>query len=196
MALTSKELVHYLYEMKLPQVYRDKDSELGYPLRRYLEALIEVGSYEFVDRLSVFDVLSDIFLPYLCESFGLDFFKDMDKSYQRKFITNIGEIIQRRGTYSFVHFIVRVLTGLSAELYLEGTSVLHITLLANDLEQLNSIDLSMEVVGRYVKGHIPYYIIPKFSSKINTQVIKSKSYAHSVVGSYKFYTINNYKEVN
>lgn len=195
MAITSKELTHYLYEMKLPQVYRDKDSELGYPLRRYLEALIELGSEGVVDDINGFDLLLDIFLPYLCASFGLEFFKDIDKSYQRKFITNIGEIIQRRGTFSCIHFIIRVLTGLNAELSMQDT-ILKVALLARDLEEINNIDVSMAVVERHLKGHLPFYINPIFDSKIDTQVIKSKSYSHSVVGSYKFYTINKYKEVN
>lgn len=204
--ITPKDMLDLLYNRKLPQVYRDEDRKIGYPLKRYLESLIDGGYYGIIKDidgiLSLTDPMTvpDEFFPYLCESFGLTYLPDMDISYQRKFLANIGELVKRRGTFASVRYLTRALTGLDSELsYFEGDykgqdgSYLFITLLARNLEQLNSIDTSMEVIKNYISSQIPYYINPVFFSRIANQIINSKSYSHSVVGSYKFYTINQYK---
>lgn len=207
--ITSQDMLDLLYGKKLPQVYRDKDSEIGYPLKRYLESLIEGGYYgsikDIEGMMSLIDpvTIPDEYFPYLCESFGLTYFPDIDISYQRKFLSNLGEIIRRRGTFSCVRFLIRVLTGLEANLsYIEGElngevgNFLNIILLAKDLEQIDKIDTSMKVIGSYISSHIPYYIKPVLSSQIDVQIIGSKSYAHSIVSCSKYYSINKYKEGN
>lgn len=204
--MTPKGILDLLYNKKLPQVYRDEDRKIGYPLKRYLESLIDGGYYDIIKDidgiLSLIDPMTvpDEFFPYLCESFGLIYFPDIDISYQRKFLANIGELVKRRGTFASVRYLTRTLTGLDSELsYFEGVhngqdgNYLFIVLLARSLEQLNSIDTSMEVIKNYISSQIPYYIRPVFSSRIANQIINSKSYSHSAVGSYKFYTINQYK---
>ena len=167
---------------------------MTYPLKRYLESLIAGGYYD-----SIIDIEGILFLvdpmtvpeeyfPYLCESFGFKYFPDIDIYYQRKFLSNLGELNRRKGTYSCVQYLAKALTGLDSELKLED-GVLHIIVLAKNVEQLNNINTSMKVIERYIENQIPYFISPAMSSRITTQVIVSKSYAHSAVGSYKFYNI-------
>ena len=195
MSVTSKDLLNLLYYKKLPKLYRDADATVDYQLKRYLESLIEggfCGSIEDIERVITLidpETIPDKFFPYLYESFGLEYFPDIAVSYQRKFLLNIGELMRRRGTFSSVHFLIKVLTGLESELSYENGE-LKIVLLARTLEQINNIETSMYVIGNFVQTQIPYYITPVISSRIDTQIIQSKSYSHSAVCAYKFYRIS------
>lgn len=196
--ITSDSFLHLLYEQKLPEVYRDEDSKLGYPLKRYLQSLIEGGYYGIIwdiERLMFLidpmTVPKELF-PYLCESFGLPYFPDMDISFQRKFLANVGELNKRKGTYASVHHLVRALTGLESELsYNDG--VLNIVLLAKNLEQLNNIEISIGVIQNYISSQLPYFVDTAVTSRLDNQIVDSKSYSHSAVGYYKFYKINKYE---
>ena len=201
MGLTSKELFNLLYYKKLPQIYRDEDAKIEFPLKRYLESLSEGGFSSSIDDitgiLSLIDPKSipEKFFPYLCESFGLEYFPDIDVTYQRKFLTNMGELVRRRGTFSSVHFLVRSLTGLEAELSLDDDAkTLKIVLLAKSVEQVQHLEPSIMVISNYIKTQIPYYINPEFSGKLGAQFITSKSYSFGAVTSRKRYSLTTYKE--
>lgn len=200
--ITSEDMLDLLYNRKLPQVYRDEDSKIGFPLKRYLTSLIKGGYYDIIKDmegiLTLVDPRSvpDEFFPYLCESFGLPYFPDLDISIQRKFLANVGELNKRRGTFASVRYLVRALTGLESNLsYSEGVyneqdgNYLFIELLARTLDQVNDIESSMKIIENYIGFHVPYYIKPVMSSKVANQMVGSKSYSHSVVGYSKFYTI-------
>ena len=197
MGTTPEKLLDLLYNRKLPQIYREEDSKIGLPLKRYLESLVEGGYKGAVEDiegiLTLFDPqhIPESLFPFLCESFGLEYFPDIDLTYQRKFLLNLGELIKRRGTFSSVHYMIRALTGLESELSREGNT-LNIVLLVRSVEQRNGIDISMAIVRNYIQTQIPYYITPNLSYRVDTQIISSKSYSHSAVGLYKFYTINQY----
>ena len=105
---------------------------------------------------------------------------------------NIGELIKRRGTYSSVHFLIRALTKLEAELSVEGDT-LTIMLLANTVEQVNNIEPSIKVIGNYIRTQIPYFISPDIQARVST-IVNSNSYSSSAVGYSKSYRINSYKE--
>ena len=101
MAINSEQLLNHLYYKKLPQVYRDMDKMLKtYPLKRYLSSLVDGGYAEVLKNAEgILDLVDpekcpSEFLPYLCESFGLEYFEDMDDTYQRRFLMNIGEILR------------------------------------------------------------------------------------------------------
>lgn len=195
MSIKSEDLLRILYERKLPQVYREEDSKLKYPLKRYLESLIEGGFKGAIDDIEGLLLLSDPnsvpehLFPYLCESFGLEYFPDIDVTYQRKFLLNLGELVRRRGTFSSVQFLVRVLTGLEAEIIREDNDLI-ITLLAKTVAEASNLDVSINIIGNFIKTQIPYYINPIIRSRVSNQVIPSVSYAHSGVTVYKSYTIN------
>lgn len=192
--MTPQSLLDLLYNRKLPQVYRDEDRKIGYPLKRYLESLIDGGFCGSIDDIEGVMLLvdpeniPDKFFPYLYESFGLEYFPDIDIVYQRKFLMNIGELIRRRGTFSSVQFLIKVLTGLEAELSYQDR-VLTITLSAKTLGQIEDIETSMRVINNFIKTQIPYYVDPVIQSRIDTQVISSESYSFSSMGHYRFYKI-------
>ena len=200
-SITSESMLNLLYNKKLPQVYRDEDSRVDYALKRYLSSLIEGGlsssANDISNLMSLVDPMSipNEYFPYFCSSFGLTYFPDIDISYQRKFLANIGELNKRRGTFACVRFLIRALTGLNSELSCDG-SYLQITLLAQDYEQLQSIETSMGVIRNYLSSQIPHFIEPTMSFRIDTQVINSKSYTHSFVSYNRSYTISKYEEGN
>lgn len=209
MSITSKDMLDLLYYRKLPQVYRDEDKKLNYPLKRYLESLIEGGYYgsikDIEDMMLLIDpeTIPEEFFPYLYESFGLTYFPDIDISYQRKFLMNIGEILKRRGTFACVRYLARTLTGLDVELsYSEGTyngvdgNYLVILLVAEGVGQIENLDTNMEILNRFIRTQLPYYITPVVTARVGSQTISSKSYAFSTVGTYKSYTISKHEEGN
>lgn len=196
MKITSEELLNHLYYKKLPQVYRNMDIPLKLPFKRYLSALIDGGFISAVEDIENVMTLIDPekcpseFLPYLCESFGLEYFEDIDDSYQRKFLMNIGEITLRRGTYSCVRYLVKALTGLDVNLqYIrgeyngQGGRHLIVTLLADTIEEANNIDNSVKVVERYIATQLPYYIYPQILSTIKTTILTAKTYRGNVITS-------------
>lgn len=199
MGITSESLLNLLYGRKLPQVYREYDSTVKLTLKRYLDSLIEggfCGSIEDIERVMLLidpENIPEKFFPYLCESFGLEYFPDIDVSYQRKFLMNIGEFTKRRGTFFSVRYMIRALTGLEAELYLEGNT-LNITLLSKTLEQMNSMEISVGIIRNYIQTQIPYYITPNITYKIATQVISSYSYSLSAVTMQKSYQLTQKEE--
>lgn len=201
MSLTSQQISDLLYYKKLPEIYRTMDAGLRYPLKRYLESVVE-GSTDIIsdtDKLmELIDPMKcpDEYFPHLCESLGISYFPDIDLSYQRKLLMSVGEIIKRRGTYSCVKYLARVLTGLEVELsYIkdvyEGVAGRHllVTLLADTLEDVNSMEYSAEVIERYVSKHIPYYIIPNVLSQVRTQTIQMTTYRDSFIGIYSHHTL-------
>lgn len=200
MSIKSEDLLHILYNKKLPQIYREEDSKIKYPLKRYLESLIEggfKGAIEDIEGLlSLTDIKSipDEYFPYLCESFGIEYFPDIDVTYQRKFLLNLGELIRRRGTFSSIRFMVRALTGLESELSREGNT-LNIVLLTETVEQMRNIEISMTVVGNYIQEQIPYYMTPKITYMVKTQVIPSSSYTLSAITTLKKYQISKKEEI-
>lgn len=208
MSITSKDMLNLLYNKKLPQIYRDEDAMYDFALKRYLESLIE-GGYcgtisDIENTLLLIDPnkIPDKYFPYFCESMGLVYFPDIPIYYQRKFLNNVGELIRRRGTFSCIHYLVKVLTGLECRLeYFEGVhdeqdgNYLFVTLLAQNFEQLESMESSIKIMEDYIGFFIPYYILPVISSTIDTQIVRSKSYAFSLIPTFKHYSINSRKEV-
>ena len=203
MSLSGSQLLSYLYYRKLPQVYRDMDSSMvTQPFYRYLSSLVE-GGYSTVlaeveNLLDLIDpeVCPEEFLPYLSQSFGLDYFEDISPVYHRRFLSNIGEIIKRRGTYSCLRFLVRALTGLNVSFeYIRGEYKgvqgrhLIVNLLAETLEQLNDIDTSIFVVEQFLTTQIPYYITPHVVSQVVTEPLKFDIYRGNALVSAKYYNL-------
>ena len=197
MSIKSEDLLRTLYENKLPQVYREEDSKIKYPLKRYLESLIEGGFKGAIEDIEGLLLLTDpnsvpeSLFPFLCESFGLEYFPDIDVTYQRKFLLNLGELVRRRGTFSSIHFLAKVLTGLESEITKdeEDENGIIVTLLAKTVAEASNLDVSVYIVGNYLKTQIPYYINPVVKSRVANQTIISRSYVHSGVTTYKTYKI-------
>lgn len=188
MTIASEQLLNHLYYNKLPQVYRDMDDMLRTrPLYRYLSSLIEGGYSEVIkDINNLLDLVDpekcpEEFLPYLCRSFGLEYFEDIDPVYQRRFLMNIGEIKKRRGTHSCVRYLIRVLTSLDVDLSYkreynedkgENGRWLYAELQAVKIEDILQIETSIKVIERFVGGQLPYYITIVLSASVATQILQ------------------------
>lgn len=192
--MTSTQLLDYIYYRKIPRVYRTEDVKLGRPLYRYFKSLIQGGYAPLLEDMNNFINLidpvkcPDEFFPYLYESFGLTYFHDIDISYQRKFLNNIGEVQRRRGTISLVRYIVRVITGMECDVsYLRGEheSVdgrwLFVNLLCKTMEQVNGVETSIFVVQRFLETHLPYYVTPVLSYTVSTQLLELNYYRAGAV---------------
>ena len=202
MSFTSEDLLQYAYYRCLPEVYRDADAEIGSPLYRYLSSIIlggmDLSLTDINNLLRIVDPekCPDEFFPVLYNSFGLEYYPDIDIKYHRKFLMNYGELKKRKGTYSCINFLVRVLTSMEAKQhYLRGEynnvtgRHLVVTLQASTLEDLANIDTSMLVVQQFISSFIPYYITPHIEGAVATQTLTSKIYRSSVMSSYTRYVL-------
>lgn len=186
--ITAEMLVNHLYNNKLPQIYRNLDLEqlpIKQPLYRYLQSLIIGGSSDLIKDIEGLlylvdpETCPDVFLPLFLQSFGIEFNEDIDAVYQRKLVSNIGELVKRRGTYSCVKYLAKVLTGMDVNITREeneeeGVTVT-VTLLAETLDQVTNLDISTKVLERYLTSYIPFWLLPiKVDSFIKTQNIQFK----------------------
>ena len=178
-------LTDFMYQQKLPEVYRVFDEPLGKPLYRYLQSMLEGGYADLVNNttkgyrgienlLELIDprTCPDEFLPYYCKSMGIDWFPDLITEergtyYLRTFLCNVGEIYKRRGTDSVVRYIAKVLTEMDVKLRYERVfnsdrttkaRILWVELQAHTQEEINKVGISSKVIKRYVDTQIPYYI--------------------------------------
>lgn len=163
---------------KLPDIYRVMDSEIGSPLYRYLQSLMDSGyadlSITAEDLLNLVDpqTCPDEFLPYYCKSMGIDYFPDLITEsrgtyYIRTFLSNVGEIYKRRGTESVIKYIAKTLTEMNVslayfrELDDEGVTtarVMWVQILAETQEQIKNVDLNAKVIKRFIDTQIPFYL--------------------------------------
>lgn len=195
MQITNDKLLNYLYEKKLPQVYRTMDNSLRTrPFYRYLQSLLEGGYGEQLKDINRFlDIVDpkkcpEEFLPYFMESFGLTYYPVIDVAYQRKFLSNIGELLKRRGTHSVVSYLVRTLTGLNIEQrYFRGEYKgyqgrhLIVKLLANNVDSLNHLPTYISVVEKYLMDFIPYYIYSWVEPSVEIQKLETTRFKASCI---------------
>lgn len=195
MKITNEDFLNYLYEKRLPQIYRSMDNSLRTtPLKRYLQSLVEGGYGEELNDINNFlDIIDpqkcpEEFLPYFMESFGLKYYPVISVEYQRKFLSNIGELLKRRGTHSVISFLVKTLTGLSIEQkYFRGEYKgykgrhLLVTLLADSVDSLKNMRYYIFIVEKYLKDFIPYYIYPWIDSSVKMQRLETYRYKASAV---------------
>lgn len=108
----------YLYK-SLPSIYRIRDIDMEYTLKRYLDALgtgLDIVDEETGKIITLTDVenMEARFLPLFSSMFGLSYDHNVPEAYQRRLLANIIEIYKRKGTKSVIEFIARELTGMSA----------------------------------------------------------------------------------
>lgn len=202
MALSTNDLLNYAYYRCLPQIYRDKDSELGMPLFRYLSSIILYGYRDSIEDIEGIITIIDPencpeeYFPLLYSCFGLDYYPDVGVIYHRKILMNYGELRRRRGTYSCVRFLVKVLTGLEVNLsYFRGYHdevygrYLEVKLQVKTLEELENMDNSMALVSNFLGLFIPYYITTLVSGEIAVQEVKNEAYRANAISSFYSYSI-------
>lgn len=161
-------LLDYLYNQSLPKVYRDRDS-IYKQLHRYLSAIF-VDGYTPVQQDT--ELITDLLDPQRCPedllqffymSFGLTYFNDIDPIYHRRLLENLGGIIQRRGTYSCIHFLARAVTGADISVLYsrdpeDNSRIITVSVICKSRDQLDRLDVEIGVLGRFLKDYVPYYI--------------------------------------
>ena len=192
--LNIEKLCDLLYYNKLPEVYRDLDSKQKpkYPLYRFLKSAIIDGGGIIVQDIENLSSLIDPetcpedLLPYLLKCFGLPYFEDIPIIYQRKLVSSIGELIKRRGTYSCVRYLARVLTNMEVKIEridLDGDIRLKVILIAESINDIINLDVSIKVVQRYLNYFIPFWLQPVFiESEIIPQKIQTMLYTVPYTG--------------
>ena len=113
----------YLYN-SLPKIYRVKDSEVDFTLKKFLHALgdgLEEVHEEVLNLLTLIDVekMDSKFLPFYASMFGVTYNYDVPEAFQRKYLANLVDIMKRKGTREVIEFTAREITGMEANI-LEG----------------------------------------------------------------------------
>jgi phage tail-like protein len=193
--LEKGRMLETLYENRLPALYRDADAPKLY-LKRYLSAICGGGFDALLSDINgLKDLISpqktpDAFLPAFLASVGLPFYVDIPLAYQRKILSQFGELYSRRGTYSGLRYLVRVLTGMECAISYERGQAggiaarrVYVELLATTLEEVASMDVHRKAAERYLSEFLPYYIGVVVSAKLIVQEIRLDSWAIGVVSS-------------
>ena len=202
MAVTSADLLDYLYNRCLPGIYREEDADIGKPLYRYLQSII-LGGYDLaiqdidnIIKLVDPETCPEQFFPILYESFGLTYYPDVDMKYHRKFLMNYGELRRRKGTYSCIRFLVRVLTRMDVKLdYLRGNyggelgRHLIVSIQAKTVEELLNLDTDVSIVSKFIEFFTPYYITTHVIGEVASSNIRGTKYIAGVITSYSSYQI-------
>lgn len=194
MALTTQDLLDYLYYRCIPKVYIAEDKKLKYPLYRYLQGLLFGGFSGNIEDIDNIITLVDPencpaeYFPLLYESFGLTYFPDVDIKYHRKFLMNFGELSRRRGMYSCVRYLVRALTSMNVEqTYLRGVyndawgRHLICDLKARTIQDILNLDTSIRVIEQFLALFVPYYITTHLTGSIENQVVSTTYYMANAV---------------
>lgn len=192
--------IDHLYYKKLPEIYRIEDLKQtpSTPLYRYLKSLGEGGFKEVISDIEgLYNLIDpskcpDAILPFFMESFGLSYYEDIDPVYQRKLVSNIGELVKRRGTYSCVRYLARALTGMTVDmdrLQEENNVTLNVYLEAETADQVANLDVGVLVLEKYLKYWVPFWLNVKVMPKLKTQFIESTSYTTGAVSHSNSYKI-------
>lgn len=190
--VNSQELLNHLYFNKLPSVYREEDLKLKtFPLKRYLQSLLDGGFQPILESINNLPDLLDPYkcpkeyLPYLCRSFGLEYFNDIDDSYYRKFLANIGEINKRRGTYAGIRYLIKTLTNLEVNFeYKRGVDdktgrygrYLYAVVRGKSIQDVLKLQTDLKVIERFINTQIPYYITSVLSTDVEINVLRASLY--------------------
>ena len=202
MAVTSADLLDYLYYRCLPGIYQEEDAKMGKPLYRYLQSII-LGGYDLaiqdidnIIKLVDPETCPEQFFPILYESFGLEYYPNISVDYHRKLLMNYGELSKRRGTYSCIKFLVRVLTSMDVKLhYFRGEyggsngRFLKVSIQAITIKDMITMDNSIFVVQSFLGLFIPYYITVIVEGEIAAQKVSNSIYRCNLVSSSNSYTI-------
>lgn len=108
----------YLYN-SLPSIYKTRDEETQFTLKRYLNALGEPMTdveFEIKNILTLLDVekMDAKYLPFFASMFGITYNYDISEDYQRKYLANLVDIQKRKGTKEVLEFTAREITGMDA----------------------------------------------------------------------------------
>lgn len=201
--MTKERLLEYIYYQLLPKVYRDEDALLKRPLYRFFKSIIYGGFNVPISTSTNFtgitkaDKCPETIFPYLYNSNGLTYSNLVSTQLQRRFLSDLEEVYKRRGTYSGVKYLVRVLTGYDAEtIYTkyvnesgETVKLLTVNVKGMALSEVENIETGLPVVREFIKDFIPFSVdvevyatfgVSELSMTHNT-VIQCQQYKHEII---------------
>ena len=151
MSLTPNDLLKYAYYTCIPEIYREEDAELDYPLYRYLSSII-LGGYS----LQITDIENLIALvdPEKCPS---KFFPllltsmDVKQSYLR------GEYEGEQGRH------------------------LILDLQAKSISDIIDMDVNKAVIEQFLGLFVPYYITTHVTGSIANQIVQNNRYTGQAI---------------
>lgn len=188
---TSEELADFIYNKKIPAVYRiaDEEGTKKKDLYRFLQVGFQGGYTDTLEKAAMMKALvnpmtcPEEFLPYLFKSWGLPYFEDIGVYYNRKFLQNIGIFLKMRGTMGGTKYIIRALTGFDSNLTYKRVDTdeekgryLYVEFLLHTLKELEELDVSTYTVTRFLKEHLPFYIRVMNRGAVITQVEELENY--------------------
>ncbi len=186
----------------------DETGNIVYKILPTGEQVPDMKSVKVTDFLGIKDLVELVnpltcpeeLFPFLYESFGLTYFNDIDIAYQRRFLNNIGFMNRIKGTITEANFICSILTNMKNDAWYEkdfetGDRYLRIILYADNIEDIKNIKTSGNIVQRFLKTRIPFYLEPLVSVQVRGEIlVNQKHFAEKLVIS-KGYTLYE-KEVN
>ena len=110
-----------LYSL-LPSIYRVEDENLKYPLKRFLDVLVQGGIIDLENKIASFTDLFDAdrcppeYLPHLAAILGFEFPHNLTSKEQRRFIKNMANFYMIKGTKRSLEFIIRELLAVDVEI--------------------------------------------------------------------------------
>lgn len=186
--MNGEEFALTLFE-KMPEVYKTTDANYDNFLQKYLDA-ISVGLSLIMDDINDFKSLvfnplkcKDDYIPVLCDCFYIPYYRDIPTIYYRKLLNDISSLRIRKGTTNCVQYLCRALTGLDVEIDPENTDehVLEIVLSAETLSEVLDIDVTTEVLGKFIKDFIPFYIhTVNITSEVTESELSTNLFSYSL----------------
>jgi hypothetical protein len=201
--MKNEEFLNYLYNRLLPEYYRIEDSKNGFPFKRYLKSLVDGGYSSAIKKSNDFSDLTNPmkcpqnFLPKFFESFGFEFQRMVEDRYYRKFLSEIGFLAQRRGSYSFIKYLSAQLLGYNVDLYYERSyneleecdRHLVIVFHTKDTGEVVDNEENIAIARHFIQMHLPFYMTFSIFGNIPAQEINYNIYNGSVLIQSKEYTI-------
>ena len=120
--MSDKLIGDYLYNNKLPGVYKREDAKFlnPYPLQRFLK-LLGFGFDSMMDSIQAQEDLYDIdkcpveFLSLIVETIGFVFPYALDEKEQRKFTKMLPKLYKAKGTPKAFEYLAREIFGTESE---------------------------------------------------------------------------------
>lgn len=183
-----KALVDHLYHKKMPALYRIEDKKVDFHLYKFLSAVF-MGGESVINRINdfskVLDPLKcpDKFIPSLTKTFGIKFYEDIPLKYYRRLLSEIGELNRRRGSYSSIEYLAKVLTGFDVDLNyqkINNKRTLTVEIFVNSVQDLDNIDIDIKVLKDFLKDFLPFNLNLVLNANMRSQIISLDLYRFGV----------------
>jgi phage tail-like protein len=155
------QMLERLYQ-SLPKIYRTKDIDNKFQLKRYLEILIGGGlspvykDAQGLASLTDIDKVPSQFLPFLASALGFTFPYDLDEQTRRAYIKTAVASYRIKGTKPALEFMIRELTRFHTQVDVDNATKKLDVRLEVDMSR-QDFDKVVDKVDFIVKEYAPAY---------------------------------------